>query len=69
MDGRTDGRTNERTDIRITIYPRNLVCRGYNNAFSLYDLYSYAPAQKPLPLDPSLVIITIHLVCLNHAPE
>ena len=27
----TDERTNERTDIRITIYPRNFVCGGYNN--------------------------------------
>ena len=38
MDGRTNERTNQRTneptngrtDIRITIYPRNFVCGGYN---------------------------------------
>ena len=28
-DGRKDGRTNKRTDIRIIIYPRNFVCGGY----------------------------------------
>ena len=39
-EGRTDGRTNERTDIRITIYPRNFVCGGYNN-----DCY-YVPQTK-----------------------
>ena len=26
----TNERTNERTDIRITIYPPNFVCGGYN---------------------------------------
>ena len=40
--------------------------------------YGHAPAKKALPLgimkfttmvDPSLVIITIHLVCMDHAPE
>ena len=28
--GGTDGQTDERMDIRITIYPRNFVCGGYN---------------------------------------
>ena len=52
-----------------------------NNAFGLYDLNGRTSAQEPLPrgsgggfmkftilVDPSLVIITIHLVCLNRAP-
>ena len=34
-EGGTDGRTNERTDIRITIYPHNFVCGGYNNTINL----------------------------------
>mgnify|MGYP003692107151 CR=1 FL=1 len=29
-----DGQTDERTDIRITIYPRNLVCGGYDKQYS-----------------------------------
>ena len=46
--------------------------------FSPYDLYCHAPAQEPLPLgvmkftvlvDPSLVIITIYLLCMDHAQE
>ena len=48
-----------------------------NNGFSLYDLYGHALAKEPLPrgheitilVDPSLVVITIHLFCLNHTPE
>ena len=48
-----------------------------NNAFSLYDLYGQTLAQEPLPrvmkliilVDPSLVIITIYLVCLIYACE
>ena len=46
-----------------------------NNAFSLYDLYCQALAQKPLPgvmkfiilVDPSLVIISTFFVCLINA--
>ena len=30
-DGRTGEQTKERTDIRITIYPSNFICGGYNN--------------------------------------
>ena len=44
-----------------------------NNALSLFVFYGHAPAQESLPqgqsVDSSLVIITIHLVCLNHAPR
>ena len=51
-----------------------------NNAFSLYDLYSNALAEEPLTggggvmkftilVELSFVIITIHLVCIDHAPE
>ena len=44
---------------------------------SLYHLYVHALAQELLPkglwniilIDPPLVIITIHLFCLNHFPE
>ena len=48
-----------------------------NNDFSVYDLYGHAQAQEPLPrgvmkfiilVDPSLVIITIHLVCMDQVP-
>ena len=44
------------------------------NAFPLYYLYGHAQAQEPLPrgsgklpilVDPSLVIITLYLVCPN----
>ena len=35
--GGTDGRTNEQTDIRITIYPRKFVWGGYkNNGFNMF---------------------------------
>ena len=49
-----------------------------NNAFSLYDLYGLDLAHEPLPpgvmkftilVDPSLVNITIYLVCLIIARE
>ena len=47
-----------------------------NNAFLLYDLYSQAQENTTpgvnkyiILVDPSLVIITIYSVCLNHAPE
>ena len=44
-----------------------------NNAISLQDLYGHALAKNPCPgimkftilVDPSLVIITIHLVCME----
>ena len=46
----------------------------------LYHLYGHTLAQEPLPrgggvikfiilVGPSLVIITMNLICLNHAPE
>ena len=47
-----------------------------NNVFSQYNLYGHAPAQEPtrpqgheiyILVDNYLVIITMHLVCLNHA--
>ena len=50
-----------------------------NHVFSIHNLYGQAPAQKPFPggggmkftifVDPSLVVITMYLNCLNHAPE
>ena len=45
------------------------------NALSLNDLSGQAPAQAPLTqgvmkftnlVDPSFIIITIHLVCMDH---
>ena len=48
-----------------------------NSAFSLYNLYGNALAQESLPRElwnlhfgnPILVIITINLVCKDHATE
>ena len=48
-----------------------------NNAFLLCDLFGHAPVQELLHrgvmkfttlVDPSMVIFTMHLVCLNHTP-
>ena len=37
---------NERTDIRITIYPRNFVCGGYNNGkLQVYSNVEYVWIQ------------------------
>ena len=56
-------------------------CRGEefsrSNAVLLYDLCGHALTQDTIRqikeiynlVDPSLVIITLHLVCLNDAPE
>ena len=56
-------------------------CKGANfnrnNVFSLYDIWQRI-AKDPLPrggikftilIEPSLLFITIHLVCLKHASE
>ena len=48
-----------------------------NYAFLLYDLFDHAPVQELLHrgvikfttlVDLSMVIFTMHLVCLNHTP-
>ena len=39
LESGTDGRTNERTDIRTTIYPRNFVCGGYNKENIMFILF------------------------------
>ena len=69
----------DRSLVIITIHYYTLslsdLCLGIekNNAFSLYNLYAYAPALGVMKFiileDPSLVIITTHLVCLNHASK
>ena len=42
-------------------------------AFSLNDLYSHAPAPGVMKftilVDHTLVIMTIHFVCMDYAPE
>ena len=68
-------------DLHYYTLSLSCLCLGVEkkNAFSLYDLYGHTLiAQEPLPqgvmkftilLDPSLVIITTHLVCLMYAWE
>ena len=44
-----------------------------NNAFSLCNLYGNAIASEvmkfTISVGPSLIIITKHLVCMDHTPE
>ena len=44
-----------------------------NIAYSLFDFFCNTLAEEPLTftilLDPSLIIIIVHLFCLNHSTE
>ena len=56
-------------------YPSVYKKRKRKNKFSINDLYGHTLTQEPLPRgslplkDLSLVIITMYLVCLNHAKD
>ena len=69
MDGQTYGRTNEgtneRTDIRITIYPRNFVCGGYKKYVKLFETIIETLQSQAPTLIPSLNIFVNKMVKKN----
>ena len=67
MGGR-EGRTDGRTDIRITIYPRNFVCGGYNKIKIKVDGYDIADVFENIDTPINAVRLYLEIVREHDIP-